>query len=273
MKHSERVVIVLPALNAERTLSATLAQIPDGTADEILLVDDGSRDRTPEVAERLGIPVITHPRNLGYGANQKTCYREALARGADLVVMLHPDQQYDARVIPAALSVIRLDICDVMLGNRIRTRREARDGGMPLYKYAMNRALSFIENVVTGHNLGEWHTGLRCYRREVLETIPFARNSDDFVFDSQFLIQCVHFGFRLGDLPVPARYHTEASSIGLVRSCRYGALTLWTLVRWLLHRSSLVESPLFRPSAAAPAHASGGAGASAKADRPRGETP
>ena len=176
-------------------------------------VDDGSSDRTAEVARSLGITVIEREQNGGYGANQKTCYQHALERDADFVVMLHPDFQYDSRVAGIAVDFLKLGICDVVLGSRIRTRREALDGGMPAWKYLANRILTTVENVALGQNLGDFHSGFRAYTREVLETIPFLENSDDFVFDNQFLAQAVHFGFRIGDVPVPVRYFEEASSI------------------------------------------------------------
>jgi len=244
-----KTIIVLPAYNAEPTLAKLLAQIPEDCCDEVLLVDDASTDRTVEVARDLpGLTVIEHAENRGYGGNQKTCYREALARGADYVVMVHPDGQYEARMIPAALVVLRLGVCDVVLGNRIRTRQEALQGGMPLIKYLSNRGLTFLQNVASGQNLGEWHSGFRAYRREVLETVPFERNSDDFVFDSQFLVQAVHFGFRVGDIPVPVRYFEEASSISLGRSTRYALATMWTFLRWLAHRLRLYRFSLLEPA-------------------------
>ncbi|MCP4657374.1 MAG: glycosyltransferase family 2 protein [bacterium] len=236
----------MPAYNAAKTLERIVASIPAGCYDEIVVGDDGSHDETAEIAARLPVTLIGHATNRGYGANQKTCYRAALERGATMIVMLHPDLQYDARVIPAALDILRLGICDVVLGNRIRTRREALAGGMPWYKYLPNRGLSLIENVLAGQNLGEWHSGFRAYRREVLEEIPFERNSDDFVFDSQLLLESVHFGFKVGDLPVPVIYHAEASSIRLGPSARYALLTLWTFAVWIIHRTGLISSPLFR---------------------------
>jgi len=245
----ERTIIVMPAYNAEATLEGIVSSIPADCYDEILLVDDASRDRTVAVARRLPVTLIEHPVNRGYGANQKTCYREALARGADFVAMLHPDFQYDARLIPAALDVLRVGVCDVVLGNRIRTRREALEGGMPLVKYVANRLLSIVENVLAGQNLGEWHSGFRAYRREVLETLPLSRNSDDFLFDSQVLLQCVDFGFKLGDLPMPVRYLDKSSSISLSRSTVYALGTLWTFATWYAHRAGLVRSPIFRPRA------------------------
>ena len=177
-KRKHRVIAVLPAYNAERTLAATLADFPPGCVDEILLVDDGSKDNTVAIAREMGLTVIVHPDNCGYGGNQKTCYRYALEHGADVVVMIHPDYQYDARVIPHAVGLIELGICDVVLGSRVRSRQEAIKCGMPWWKYFSNRALTFVENVALGQNLGDFHSGFRVYRRSVLETIPFERNSD-----------------------------------------------------------------------------------------------
>jgi glycosyltransferase involved in cell wall biosynthesis len=242
-----RAIVVMPAYNAQTTLEQTVADIPPGCIDEIILVDDCSRDDTVATARRLGLTVIQHERNLGYGGNQKTCYREALARDAGVVVMIHPDYQYDSRLVPHLVGLLRTGHCDVVLGNRIRTRREARAGGMPAYKYFANRMLTMIENLWMGQNLGECHSGMRAYRREVLETIPWQGNSDDFVFDSQFLVQAVHFGFRIGDIPVPVRYMKEASSISFRRSVTYGLGTLGVLAQWTLHRLGLARSPLFEP--------------------------
>ena len=246
-KRRHKVIAVLPAYNAERTLAATLADFPAGCVDEILLVDDGSTDRTVEIAVEMGLTVIKHPKNRGYGGNQKTCYRYALEHGADVVVMIHPDYQYDARVIPHAVALIELGICDVVMGSRIRSRREALKCGMPWWKYVNNRILTSIENVALGQNLGDFHSGFRVYRRGVLETLPFERNSDDFVFDTQFLVQAVHFGFRLGDIPVPVRYFAEASSINFRRSLAYGFRTLSTVAKFWLHRLRLWRFNLFRP--------------------------
>jgi glycosyltransferase involved in cell wall biosynthesis len=242
-----RVVAVMPAYNAAATLRRTAADIPAGAVDEIILVDDCSRDDTVAIARELGLTVIEHERNTGYGGNQKTCYRRALDAGADYVVMIHPDYQYDSRVIPAAVEFLRLGICDCVLGSRIRSRKEALDGGMPAWKYLANRVLTVVENIALGQNLGDFHSGFRAYRREVLETIPWERNSDDFVFDSQFLAQVVHFGFKLGDVPVPVRYFKEASSINFVRSVKYGLSTLGVVTRFWLHRLRLWRSKLFRP--------------------------
>jgi glycosyltransferase involved in cell wall biosynthesis len=243
---THKIIAVLPAYNAARTLAATVADFPPGSVDEILLVDDGSRDDTVAIARRMGLTVIVHEKNTGYGGNQKTCYRYCLDRGADVVVMIHPDYQYDARVIPHAVGIVELGICDVVLGNRVRSRAEALKCGMPWWKYVCNRGLTMFENVALGQNLGEFHSGFRVYRRSVLETIPFESNSDDFVFDTQFLVQAVHFGFRLGDVPVPVRYFDEASSINFRRSTKYGVETLKTVGQFWLHRLGLGKSRLFR---------------------------
>jgi glycosyltransferase involved in cell wall biosynthesis len=242
-----KVVAVMPAYNAETTLLATLADIPPGCVDEVIVTDDCSGDGTVALARDLGLTVLEHPQNRGYGGNQKTCYHHALECGADIVVMLHPDYQYDSRVIPPAIAFIQLDICDVVLGSRIRSREEALAGGMPLYKYVSNRFLTAMENIALGQNLGDFHSGFRAYRRNVLETIPFELNSDDFVFDSQFLAQAVHFGFRLGDIPMPVRYFAEASSINFKRSVSYGLRTVATLGSYWLNRLGVYRSPLYRP--------------------------
>jgi glycosyltransferase involved in cell wall biosynthesis len=239
-KRQTRVVAVMPAYNAEKTLAATLADMPAGSVDEVILVDDGSTDRTVQIAHELGLTVITHPRN-----------RQALDRGADIVVMIHPDYQYDSRVISHAIGFVELGICDVVLGNRIRSREEAVGGGMPRWKYVANRCLTAIENIALGQNLGDFHSGFRVYRREVLETIPFESNSDDFVFDTQFLAQAVHFGFRLGDIPVPVRYFAEASSINFKRCVKYGLGTLGTIGLYWLNRLRMCRSKLFQRQMAA----------------------
>lgn len=235
----------MPAYNAENTLERIHADIPHDLVHEVIVVDDCSSDRTSEIARSLPVTLVEHGSNTGYGGNQKTCYRTALEHGADYVVMLHADYQYDARMIGPVVDVLRAGICDAMLGNRIRTRREARDGGMPMVKYLSNRGLTLLENLMSGQNLGEWHSGFRAYSRRVLETIPFERNSDDFVFDSQFLVQCVHHGFKIGDLPVPVRYFDEASSISLGSSTRYALQTFGVFGTWALHRMGLRRDPLF----------------------------
>jgi len=238
----------MPAYNAAATLERTLAEIPADSVDEIILVDDCSRDETAELARRLGLTVIVHKKNRGYGGNQKTCYQQALDCGADFIVMIHPDYQYDSRVIGAAVEFLRLGICDVILGSRIRTRREALAGGMPGWKYIANRCLTTIENVALGQNLGDFHSGFRAYRREVLESIPWQHNTDDFAFDSQFLAQAVYFRFKLGDVPVPVRYFDEASSINFRRSVKYGLTTLWILTQFWLQKLRLCRFAIFTPN-------------------------
>ncbi|MFA5974718.1 MAG: glycosyltransferase family 2 protein [Elusimicrobiota bacterium] len=242
-----KVIVVMPAYNAEKTLARTVGDIPDGSVDSIILVDDCSRDQTVPLARQLGLTVIVHEKNLGYGGNQKTCYRSALQAGADIVVMIHPDYQYDSRLVPYLTGLLKDGVCDVVLGNRIRTRNEALNGGMPVYKYIANRFLTMMENFLMGQNLGEWHSGLRAYSRKVLETIPWERNSNDFVFDCEFLVQAAAFGFRMGDIPVPARYFDEASSINFSRSVRYGLESLRSIARYYLHRFHLWPCSLFDP--------------------------
>src|SRR5262245_42586965 len=240
-----RTVAVMPAYNAAATLPHTVRDIPAGSVDQVILVDDCSRDETAKIARELGLTVKVHERNTGYGGNQKTCYRLALDSGADFIVMIHPDYQYDSRLIPVAVEILRLGICDCVVGSRIRTRHETLAGGMPVYKYLANRCLTIAENIALGQNLGDFHSGFRAYSRKVLETIPFERNSNDFVFDSQFLAQAVSFGFKVGDIPVPVRYFAEASSINFRRSRRYGFATLAVLARYWLHRLKIWRSPLF----------------------------
>lgn len=230
-----KVIVVMPAYNAEKTLERTYNDIPKEAVDEIILCDDGSSDKTVQVAKSLGIEVIVHPANRGYGANQKTLYREALKKGADIIIMLHPDYQYDARLIPVMVYLLKLDICDVILGSRIRTRKEAIGGGMPLYKYYANRFLTIIENIVLGQNLGEFHSGLRAFSRKVLEVIPWDNNSNDFIFDQEILFQAIQHKFRLADIPTPVRYFKEASSINFSKSLIYGIKTILLLIKYILN--------------------------------------
>jgi glycosyltransferase involved in cell wall biosynthesis len=247
MKAEGRTVVVIPAYNAGSTLERVCGDIPKDAADEVIVVDDCSTDDTAEVALRLSVTFIRHEENRGYGGNQKTCYDEALARGADFIVMIHGDYQYDARMIRPAIEILELGICDVVLGNRIRTRREALEGGMPRVKYFANRALTIIQNLLSGQNLGEWHSGFRAYSRRVLEVVPYHANSDGYLFDSQFLVQSVHFGFKLGDVPVPVRYFDEALSIDLRHASVYALATLWTFVQWYAHRMGVRRYPIFEP--------------------------
>lgn len=240
-----KTIVVMPAYNAAPTLLKTLSDLPANVVDEIILVDDGSTDGTIDLALREGLTVIQHKQNRGYGGNQKTCYEYALDHGAEYVVMLHPDYQYDSRVVGIAVELLKLGNCDVVMGSRIRTRQEALSGGMPAWKYIANRLLTITENVALGQNLGDFHSGFRAYRREVLETIPFEQNSDDFVFDSQFLAQAVYFNFRVGDIPVPVRYFPEASSINFRRCVKYGLGTLSVLARFWAQRLRIRPSKIF----------------------------
>jgi len=241
----QKIVVVLPAYNAERTLEQTYREIPLDLVDEVVLVDDRSADDTLAVAKALGIRhVIQHDANRGYGGNQKTCYDTALALGAEIVVMLHPDYQYTPKLVRAMVGVLAEDVYDVVLGSRI-LGNGALQGGMPLYKYVANRALTAFENIVTGQKLSEYHTGFRAYRRRVLEAIPYDRNSDDFIFDNQFLVQAHALGFRIAELTCPTKYFAEASSINFRRSLRYGILCCATALQYRLHRMGVVPSSLF----------------------------
>jgi glycosyltransferase involved in cell wall biosynthesis len=240
-----KIVVVLPAYNAARTLERTYREIPADIVDEIVLVDDRSADETLALAKQLGIQhVVAHDANRGYGGNQKTCYQAALGLGADIVVLLHPDYQYTPKLIRAMVGALVDDVYDIALGSRI-LGNGALKGGMPLYKYVGNRFLTAFENIVTGQKLSEYHTGLRAYRRRVLEGIPYQRNSDDFVFDNQVLIQAHALGFRIGELTCPARYFAEASTIDFRRSVRYGVSCCVTALQYRLHQMGAVRSPLF----------------------------
>ncbi len=231
MYNSKKIIVVLPAYNAVSTLEKTVKDLPS-LVDEIILVDDKSTDQTAQLAKQLGLVVFEHVKNLGYGGNQKTCYRLALERGADIIVMVHPDYQYDPHLVKYFAEFIGDNYFDVMLGSRIRSRRETLAGGMPRYKYLANRVLTIFENIVSGYNLSEWHTGMRAYARPVLENINWQNNSDDFVFDSQVLFQIVAKQYRIGEIPVPVRYFKEASSINFSRSLRYGFGTVWTGLKY-----------------------------------------
>lgn len=234
---SFKTIIVLPAYNAGKTLEKTVKAIPKNVADQIILVDDGSIDGTLDLAKKLGLTVYRHKKNKGYGANQKSCYKRALKNGADIIVMLHPDYQYDPKLIPHLVDFIADDYFDIMLGSRIRSRKEALSGGMPVYKYWANRMLTMFENIVTGQNLGEWHTGMRAYSSKVLKKICFESFSDDFVFDTQMLLASVKLGFRVGDIPVPVRYLPESSSINIFRSVRYGLQTVKETLKYLFRQT------------------------------------
>jgi glycosyltransferase involved in cell wall biosynthesis len=239
-------IIVLPAYNAEKTLEKTINSIPNRDEYELIVVDDCSKDNTYELSKKLGFETYKTDRNRGYGGNQKLCYKKALEKNADIVIMLHPDYQYDPRAVPLMSALIEDDICDVVLGNRIRSRMESLRGGMPLYKYISNRFLTIIENLFTGQNLGEWHSGLRAYSRKVLETINWSENSDDFIFDTQFLFQCVNAKFRIGDIPVPVKYFSEASSINFIKSMKYGFLTLCVVFLYIIDFFGIYKFKIFK---------------------------
>ncbi len=230
----KKIVAVMPAYNAAQTVEKTVRDIPPKVVDEIILVDDNSQDTTIKVAERLGLTVFSHPQNRGYGGNQKTCYTMALSKGADIVVMIHPDYQYDSTLTADMVKPIADGRFDVMLGSRIRTRKEALAGGMPLYKYLGNRFLTLLENFILGQNLSEYHTGFRAFSAETLRKLPFHRYSDDFVFDSQILFGAVAIDARIGEVAVPVRYFPEASSINFVRSSIYGLSILRDLLLFFL---------------------------------------
>jgi glycosyltransferase involved in cell wall biosynthesis len=246
MLNGKRIFVVLPAYNAERTLVQTYREIPLDIVDGVLLVDDGSSDNTVRVAKRLGIETISHSRNYGYGRNQKTCYKDALRRNADIVIMVHPDYQYTPKLITAMASMIAFDVYDVVLGSRI-IGGKARKGGMPLYKYIANRFLTGFENLLLGSKVSEFHTGYRAFSKEVLENLPLENNSNDFVFDNEMLVQIIYFGYRIGEVSCPTRYFEGASSIGFRRSVRYGIGVVITTLKCLLHRLQLIKDPLFNP--------------------------
>ncbi|HIJ86963.1 MAG TPA: glycosyltransferase family 2 protein [Desulfuromonadales bacterium] len=240
----KKLVVVMPAYNAEKTLRQTYSELPLEYVDDVVLVDDASRDNTARVAEELGIRTIIHPVNGGYGANQKTCYRVALELGADIVVMVHPDYQYSPRLVTAMASMITSGHYDVVLGSRI-LGGGALKGGMPQYKYVANRLLTAFENLILGAKLSEYHSGYRAFSRKVLETLPLAANSDDFVFDNEMLVQVVAFGFHIGEISCPTKYFPEASSISFWPSVRYGVGVLVTVGKYVLHRYHLWRFPLF----------------------------
>jgi glycosyltransferase involved in cell wall biosynthesis len=247
MQAKPKVIVVMPALNAAPTLERTFRGIPLDIVDEVILVDDKSTDTTIDVARSLPLHFIWHPHNVGYGGNQKTCYLEALQRGADIVVMLHPDGQYEPELIPDMIEPILRREADIVLGSRLAEPGVALAGGMPRYKYAGNRILTAIENRILGTDLSELHTGYRAYSRHFLMTIPFLRNSLDYVFDSEVLMQASQFGFRIAEVPARTRYFAEASSISLTASTIYGLKTLWVAVRLVLHRRGILRSRKLLP--------------------------
>ena len=244
MLNGKKIVVVMPSYNAAKTLMQTVADVPRDIVDEILLVDDASSDETVQVAVELGLTTFLHEQNYGYGRNQKTCYREALNRGADIVIMVHPDYQYSPQLIVPVAGMIAYGEYDVVIGSRI-LGKGALAGGMPVYKYVANRGLTLFQNILLNFKLSEYHTGFRAFRREVIETLPLEANSDDFVFDNQMLAQVVHFGFRVGEISTPTRYVPESSSINFGRSIRYGFGVVGTSIRYRLHRMGVVKATIF----------------------------
>ena len=244
MINGKKIIVVLPAYNAEKTLEKTYKEIPLDIVDEVLLVDDHSRDKTTTAAKRLGIPTVVHKQNLGYGGNQKTCYTHALQRGADIVVMLHPDYQYPPKLVVPMAAMIAEGVFDVVLGSRI-LGGYALKGGMPVYKYISNRFLTAFENILTGQKLSEYHTGYRAYSRQVLLNLPIFENSDDFIFDNQLLTQVFYFGYRIGEVTSPCSYNEDASSINFRRSTIYGLGVLANSLKYALAKRKLVTDPMY----------------------------
>ena len=246
MLAGQRVCVVMPAYRAEATLRQTVAEIDRTVVDDVILVDDASPDQTVAVARELGLHHVVHPRNRGYGGNQKTCYTEALARGADIVVMVHPDYQYSPKLVPAMAAMVASGHFECVLGSRILGVGALR-GGMPLWKYVANRTLTAVENLLLGYKLAEYHTGYRAFSRRLLETLPLEENSDDFVFDNQMLVQTLWFGFEIGEMTCPTRYFTEASSINFRRSVRYGFGVLGTALQFRLARMGVTRPARLSP--------------------------
>jgi glycosyltransferase involved in cell wall biosynthesis len=244
MAEKPKVVVVMPAYNAAKTLRMTYAELPRDAVDLVILVDDGSSDETATIARELGLELFIHDRNYGYGANQKTCYREALRAGADIVVMVHPDYQYDPTLLPELVRPIAEGEADVVLGSRL-LGSDPRKQGMPWWKYLANRFLTGVENRVFGLRLAEYHTGYRAYRREALEGVNIELNSDSFVFDQEIVAQFVAIGLRIAEVPVPTRYFAAASSASFLQSSRYGLSILWLLGRFLLHRAGVAHQRQF----------------------------
>jgi glycosyltransferase involved in cell wall biosynthesis len=248
MLYGKRITVVLPAYNAARTLERTVNEIPHDVVDEILLVDDYSRDETIQAAQQLGLRVFLHQQNFGYGRNQKTCYAEALRSNADVVVMLHPDYQYQPRLVLPMAALIASGVYDVVVASRILGGK-ARNGGMPLYKYISNRFLTLIQNVLVGAKLSEYHSGYRAFSRDVLARLPLLMNSDDFVFDNEMLAQVIYFEYRIGEVSCPTHYFPEASSINFQRSVKYGLGVMWTSIRFRMQRWGLGQFRIFNRQA------------------------
>jgi glycosyltransferase involved in cell wall biosynthesis len=243
MINGKRIAVVMPAYNAEKTLEKTVRELSD-VVDIKILVDDSSKDQTAVLSRNLGVQTFVHDANYGYGRNQQTCYREALAAGADIVVMVHPDYQYTPSLVPAMAGMIASGVYDMVLGSRI-LGTGALKGGMPMYKFVFNRMLTAIQNLFLGVKLSEYHTGFRAFSRELLEKLPLLENSDDFVFDNQMIAQAVMFGFNIGEISCPTKYFEEASSINFKRSVEYGLGVLGTTARFVAHKTGIIHSPAF----------------------------
>ena len=265
-ERTQKICVVMPAYNAEKTLEQTVRDLPEGWFDDVVVVDDASRDRTVEVARGLGLHVLVHPRNRGYGGNQKTCYAEALARGADIVVMVHPDHQYDPKHIPDLVTPLLDGRCDAVFGSRMLGGRPI-EGGMPKWKYFANLALTAVANATFYVFLSEYHSGLRAYSRKYLETVALDRNSDDFVFDTEIIAQGVWAGLRTQEIPIQTRYFPEASEIGFWRSVRYGFAVLSVLVRFKLHKKGWYRYAILAAPSAAASHPAAAAGGGSPGDR------
>ncbi len=245
-KKNPKIIVVLPAYFAEKTVKKTYDDLPKDLIKEIILVDDASRDETVKVAEKLGISVYRHKVNKGYGGNQKTCYDQALKRNPDVIVMVHPDYQYDPTLLGVLCEPIVNGRVDIMLGSRIQSRRQVLAGGMPIWKYFSNRFLTIFENIALGINLSEFHTGYRAFSAKSLKTIPYHNFSDDFVFDQQILVSAVTYGLNISDTPVPCKYFPEASSINFQRSAKYGLLTIWTILLYIMYQAGIAAPNLFK---------------------------
>lgn len=243
---NNKVIIVMPAFNAEKTLEKTYQDISKELVSKVILVDDDSKDKTAEIGRKLGIEVFIHPNNLGYGGNQKTCYWEALKENPDVVVMLHPDYQYDSTKTEDLVKPILNGEYDVMFGSRVRTREEVLKGGMPVVKYYLNRIFCVFENIILGVNFSEHFSGFRAYSKKVLETVPFQRFGNDFVFDQEMMASAISFGFKVGETPVPVRYFSEASSIRYLKGAKFLLQTLFVLLRFILHKLKIIKDPIFK---------------------------
>jgi|SRR3989344_1541627 len=241
----QKVIAVMPAYNAAKTIEETYKDIPKGCVDEVIVVDDRSKDNTVDVAKKLGLTVIVHEKNKGYGANQRTCYKEALKKNAGIIIMIHPDYQYDSSLTEELIRPIKNGRFDIMLGSRIRTRKEALDGGMPYIKYILNRIVSLIENIVLGVNFTEHFSGFRAYSRKVIEVLPVNNFSNDFVFDQQFMISAIAHGFRIAEYPVPVRYFSKASSIQFVAGTKFLLETFFLLFLFVMYKLHIYKSKIF----------------------------